>query len=293
LSDSELKIHKHISKFLKELTNIESGSPHTLRAYVTDLGQVFKNHEYISEKDLIPLARKAMTSWSKLKPSSRNRKSSSVRSFYHYLYREGLAAQDYALSLPSPKVPARIPHFISVDEAHAVLSSAEGPPRILFLLLYGAGLRVSEACSLKTEDLDLKNGIARIWGKGSKQRLVALPAMATKEIQVFLTNRTDSRIPFLFGEHSLSTRTAYEWIHQLGKKAGLLKPLHPHALRHSFATHLLSSGANLRSLQELLGHTSLQATQRYTHVSLDQLARVLEKNHPLAEAGKSARKKGK
>ena len=284
MSDSELNLSSIIPKFLNQLSNIDSASTNTTKAYVTDLGQVYKNHETLSEGQLLPLARKAMSSWAHLKPSSRNRKCASLKSFFHFLFKEGLTQKDYADLIHGPTVPSHLPHFISVDEALSLFKVSTGHERILFLLLYGGGLRVSEACQLKPLHIDREKPILRIQGKGGKERLVALPEASWKEIKLFLSRTSATDSPFVWGKSALPTRTAYEWIKRLGQKAELLRPLHPHALRHSFATHLLSSGANLRSLQELLGHTSLQATQRYTHLSLDQLAYVLEKNHPLSSS---------
>ena len=283
MSDTELNLALLVPKFLQKLDNIESSSQHTIKAYATDLGQVCKNHKIVNESQILSLAREAMSSWSKLKPSSRNRKCSSIKSFFHFLFAEGLTSHDLAERISGPQVPIHLPHFLSVDEALSVLRVSSGPERILFLLLYGGGLRVSEACSLLRDNVDLFKPVIRVRGKGNKERWVALPEKAWQEIKIFLIQQTESSMT-IWGQRPLSPRTAYDWIHRLGLRAELLKPLHPHALRHSFATHLLSSGANLRSLQELLGHSSLHSTQRYTHLNLDQLARTMEDTHPLSSA---------
>jgi integrase/recombinase XerC/integrase/recombinase XerD len=151
--------------------------------------------------------------------------------------------------------------------------------KLLFVIIYGSGLRVSEACALEWRNIDLHKRVLRVAGKGGKERLVPLTAFAAQLLQTRSTPAGSS----LWGPQGLSARVAYNWIRERGAKAGLLRPIHPHALRHSFATHLLTSGANLRTLQELLGHESLQATQKYTHLGIDHLARTLESHHPLGD----------
>lgn len=183
-----------------------------------------------------------------------------------------------------------IPHFISVDECLAILAclnAAKMDPihqqqRLLFYLLYGCGLRVSEACALQWQDFSFSQSQVRVLGKGGKQRLAVLP----REIGQRIETCKNGSGPFIWGRHPLPTRTAYERIRQLGKAAGLLKPLHPHALRHSYATHLLTSGSDLRVLQQLLGHQSLAATELYTHLDIDHLARSMERYHPLSKIKK-------
>ncbi len=164
-----------------------------------------------------------------------------------------------------------------MDEALALIRALpEGFSRALVLLLYGGGLRVSEAAQLRWKNLVAESQSIRVVGKGARERVVALPDSVWKALAAL-----ERKNEFVFGE-ALSNRKAYEWIRQAGQTAKLLKPLHPHALRHSYATHLLTSGADLRVLQELLGHKSLAATQKYTHLSLDHLARSMEKHHPLS-----------
>ncbi len=282
-----------ISKFLKRLENIDSCSVHTLISYRRDLEQAFELDPekitefcpHIQQNQLLTRARLAQNRWAQLSLSSRNRKTAVLKSFFHYLFDEELTSQDWAHSLVSPKVPQKIPHFISVDEALGVLqtleSSSEPNTEILFHLLYGGGLRVSEACNLKWNNIDRERGNIRVLGKGGKERMVVLPSRSIAVLQQRFKSEMPSPTSYLWGNQALNPRTAYQMIRDLGGKAGLTHRLHPHALRHSFATHLLSSGANLRTLQELLGHQSLQATQKYTHLGMDHLARVMEKSHPL------------
>lgn len=287
-----------IAKFLKFLEHIESCSPLTLKAYTLDLRQAFpelsepgKKIQNWSESELLARTRQTLTQWGDLSLASRNRKSSTLKSFFGFLFREGLIESDLASQIHSPKPPQRIPHFLSVDEVISVLKSYQSDPEhnpqelLLFLLLYGTGLRVSEACALEWRHVDFQQRVLRIKGKGGKERLVAVPKTVVQVLKDF-SKSADS----IWGAKPLSTRVAYEWIRSRGVKAGLLRPIHPHALRHSYATHLLSSGANLRTLQELLGHESLRATEKYTHLGVDHLARTLEKHHPF---GNDPRKKTK
>jgi integrase/recombinase XerC/integrase/recombinase XerD len=303
-SAGSLELREITSKFLKYLENVESCSLLTIKAYSLDLEQAFpilsehiKKPHHISESELLSQARKALVGWGDLSPATRNRKSATLKSFFGYLFREGLIERDLASQVHSPKVPKKIPNFISVDEIIAVLRSFEQDSekseskkneqeKLLFLLLYGAGLRISEACALQWKNMDLRQRVLRIRGKGEKERLVAIPKNLAELLEKAHRN---SHEDFVWGAEPLNQRKAYEWIRSRGVKAGLMRPIHPHALRHSFATHLLASGANLRTLQELLGHESLTATEKYTHLGVDQLARTLESHHPFGGKKKESR----
>jgi site-specific recombinase XerD len=299
------------SKYLKYLEFSKTSSTHTSKSYAKDLQQFFGPigvtkilysgdfHECFFQWDetnpslpptldelLLTLIPTALTGWSGLAPASRQRKGAVLKSFFGWLYSEKLINRNLADRVQLVKVPTKIPHFISVDEAvallrakHDLVSAGERPwsELILLLLLYGGGLRISEACNLKRTDLSASAHTVRVLGKGSKERIAVLPDLFWRALRA-----TDFSGEYLFGLSPLNTRTAYEIVRQSGRDAGLLKPLHPHALRHSFATHLLTSGSDLRVLQELLGHSSLTATQKYTHLSLDHLARSMEKHHPLS-----------
>lgn len=291
-----------------------AASEHTSKSYATDLGQFLgpigvQKILYSSvtpsgsfqiewkESDvksgdlrgtLVNLIRESQVLWASLSAASRNRKVACVRGFLKWLMAEGEIDEDLSLKMFAPKVPQKLPHFLSVDEALSVLRLAQGQrERALVVLLYGGGLRVSEACNLRWKDMMASQRSIRVKGKGGRDRLIALPELAWKEL-----TKLDRSGEFVFGgDHALSPRTAYEWVRVAGQQSGLLKPLHPHALRHSYATHLLTSGADLRVLQELLGHRSLAATQKYTHLSLDHLARAMENHHPLSRRGRSKLKK--
>lgn len=299
---------KLTAKFLNFQMFTRNASPLTTRSYSIDLNQLIapaqlgsisyksKKYEFIpnqapqnvtfeSKLKVQDLIRRALLTWSKLKASSRNRKLATLKSFFKWALDEGYFEENLGDSLIMPKVPQRIPHFISIDEALSLIKSFEGPSillseKVLILLLYGAGLRVHEACELEWQNVDIKNRTLLVLGKGRKERKVALIKLAAQYLNEM---HKKSKTKYVFGEVPLHTRKAYEIVRRAGERAQLLKPLHPHALRHSFATHLLSSGTDLRILQEMLGHESLTATQKYLHLSLDNLARTVESHHPFGK----------
>lgn len=297
----KINLQEAILKYLNYMEFIRSAAALTLSSYRVDLKQAFKYEsesqikKAYTEIELLAEARSAFNSWAPLSLASKNRKAATLKSFFSWAFDQKITSSDLSFQITCPKVPRKLPHFISVDEALSVLHKLEelkqgaSPDqkhallrqKVLFLLLYGGGLRVSEACKLTWAQVHMAQRSLRIVGKGSKERLITLPLMAMKALENL--KRTSAFEEFVFGEKPLNTRTAYNIIKKSGEQAGLLQPLHPHALRHSFATHLLSSGANLRILQELLGHDSLQATEKYTHLGIDHLARTMESVHPLGK----------
>lgn len=291
-------IHDVINKYLKYIRIVQALSRHTCKAYSVDLHQVFLekislNNFIINEDSLLKKIRETQNSWGKLSLASRNRKASTLKAFLHWLNKEGYLEQDIAHKITAPRVPRKIPHFISMDETLALLKTVTKQNKLnvkerdkekseqqflLLGLLYGGGLRISEACNIQMSDIDFSRKVIKVTGKGKKERLITLPQIFWAKI----TNKNKKeKAKFLFGEKPLNVRIGFRLIRDLGVKAGLNKPLNPHALRHSFATHLLSEGVNLRTLQELLGHNSLQTTQKYTHLSIDKLTQVMEDYHPL------------
>lgn len=295
-------------KYLKYLTQQRTASDNTSKSYANDLAQFLApmgvrkilyssstlgssfqidwKETHAKEGNPALLIRQAQKLWASLTPASRNRKWAAVRGFLRWAHEQNELNEDYSSKIVAPKVPQKLAHFISVDEALSVLRCPlPAAEKALILLLYGGGLRVSEACQLRQNDLLSSSHSIRIVGKGGRERLVALPQLVWEGLKQLPHNDY-----ILGGDQPLSPRKAYEWVRQAGVRAGLLKPLHPHALRHSYATHLLSSGADLRTIQELLGHQSLAATQKYTHLSLDHLARALEKHHPLSSPASKLKK---
>ncbi len=285
--NSQKSFNNLIHNYLKYMENIKSASPQTLRAYQSDLCQCFGQvkNTIFCEKSAIFQTHQAQIKWSKLDFSSQNRKIATIKSFYKFLLQEQYTHKDLSINLHCPRPTKKVPHFISVDEALSIVSylrSEKSSPleKVFFSLLYGAGLRVSEACCVELKNINLKTNSLVIKGKGNYERVVILPTFANRQLNEFL-QPADKSNKYLFGEKAFPTRKAYQIIKDLGQKVGLIVPLHPHALRHSFATHLLSSGSDLRSLQDLLGHQSLQTTEKYTHIQIDQLARTMENMHPL------------
>lgn len=303
-------VTKQIHNFLKYLENIESCSPLTIKAYTLDLNQAFfknkqpgsvahKNSNLIdlaqtrsvsfnSGEELWHLCRDSLTQWGRLSPASRNRKIATLKSFFNWLYAERIIDKNYAGQLVCPKVPKKIPHFISVDEVISVLqflnqsqNEEAQNQKTLFNLLYGGGLRISEACNLRWKDVRLDERKILILGKGQKERLIVIPEACNEVLKAQKARNKNSE--YVFGDQPLNSRKGYDYIRSLGRKVGLMNPLHPHSLRHSFATHMLASGTNLRTLQTMLGHESLQATEKYTHLNIDTLARIVEVRHPLSK----------
>ena len=295
------QLKKLCRSFLHFTYYIKKSSPHTLKAYTADLKEFFAfKKEDISfskkppiikipnkkslEKTIQHFIEKSSKKHLKLAPSSRNRKLATMKSFIKWLSDQNHIEEDFRHVFKAPKISRRIPSFLSVDEVFCIIDmfkkEKEGTHtnrnKALFFLLYGAGLRVSEACMLTNSDIDFQRQTLKIKGKGNKERLVSFPKSILNHLKILKTNHR-----FFFGEKPLPQRKAYDIIKSIGKKAGLLKPLHPHSLRHSFATHMLVGGTNLRVLQQLLGHNSLTSTQKYTHLDLSNLAQTLEKYHPL------------
>lgn len=300
-----------ICNYLNSLAFIKNSSSETLRAYRSDLLQIFslpKDREIITklppfkrlgdeiqitELELQLKIKGGLRQLNGIEPATRSRKVAAIKSLCRWLLENQVTSRDLGIGLRTPKNPQKVPRYLSLDEMISLLKQAQNEvaetktetlltekkqTRLLVLLLYGAGLRVSEACQLQWQNVDLRQGQIRVLGKGGKERIVVLPQFVSLAL-----SQIGDRISKVL---NLSTREAYEKVRQLGIRTGLLKPIHPHALRHSYATHLLSSGADLRVLQELLGHSSLQATQKYTHLSLDELARTMEKHHPLSRTSK-------
>ncbi len=302
-----------IDNYLKFMENIQSASPHTLRAYKKDLEVFFTsvNSSKTNTVDLKSHISAQLVSFGHLSLATRNRRVGTLKSFLNWLYDTRLI--DTALSefFHSPKVPRKIPHFISFDEVTGCIDflSKRTPlksvnkdlvqrqQRLLFLFLYGAGLRISEACQLKTKDINEFDKKILIRGKGAKERFVVCPDFVWdewKNYRKYFTTTFSAKTEFIFcringdeiDNEPIVERTGYSWIRTIGKRAGLTQNLNPHALRHSFATHLLNSGANLRIIQNLLGHATLAATEKYTHLNLTQLYQTMERAHPLGKLKK-------
>ena len=292
-----------LSAYLHRLENTRGASPHTLRAYSRDLQHFLSFLEGRGLRDMAALTPRTLRAWlgtldeRGLAPSTIQRKLSSVRGFLRHLADEGQIEANPALGLRQRRRPRHLPSVLSEEEiASLLLAPDPSTPlglrdRALLEVMYSAGTRAAETVGLDRKDLDLAHGVARVLGKGRKQRLAALGSYAVKALEAYLDapdrprpQRTNPDAVFLGQKGTRLTTRSLERIvarHVLG--AGIHRHATPHTLRHSFATHLLDRGADLRSVQELLGHAHLVTTQIYTHVSVERLRVVYEKAHPRAE----------
>lgn len=274
-----------IDDFLNHLRGERGASGHTLRAYTGDLTGLKASMEGrpIVGATLADLRRWLATESGA--PASVQRRIACVRTFFRWAMREGLVVASPAERLRAPKVRRPLPRVVEVDEAAQILDASENVRnRAILEVAYGAGLRVSELSGLDIGDVDLDAGMVRVrLGKGRKDRIAPLGASGVTAVRELLAmNPTVEGALFLnrFGRR-ISTRALYDIVRVAGLKEGV-GDLHPHALRHSFATHLLGAGADIRAIQEMLGHASLSTTQRYTQVDADKLREAYRVSHPHA-----------
>lgn len=287
-----------IQGYLAYLASHRRLSPHTVRAYEIDLvhwHMALRQHRIETLSDLgeklSPGQLRGYLShlYDSHEKTSICRRLSAIRSFLRYLRTQGKIARDIGALVPSPKVQRPLPKFLKVEEALELVQAPDSSTalgrrdRALFELMYGGGLRVSEAVGLDRADLDLKEGWARVLGKGSKERMVPLGAPALRALRDYLEQReSDSPALFVnFKGSRLSARSVARILTKHLVRIAISKGISPHGLRHSFATHLLAAGADLRTIQELLGHSRLSTTQRYTHVDLGELIDEYQGAHPL------------
>ena len=234
-----------------------------------------------------------------LAKSSMGRRLSSLRTFFKFLARQQMIAKSPMAGVCNPKPEKRHPRALNVDQAVAVMETNLPADHVgardlaLAELLYGSGLRISEALELDVDDVETGSGVVRVLGKGSKERIAPLSDAAKMRLQRYLGQRQafgpapEEQALFLgVRGKRLQRRQANRIVEELATLAGLPQHVHPHMLRHSFATHMLEGGADLRSVQELLGHERLSTTQRYTHLNLQQIMNVYDRAHPLANGKK-------
>jgi len=292
----EQKSKKLFDQFLFFLKSEQYVSLHTLKAYTLDLNEfldfVSKKPKDIDNLDIRSFL--ASLHHRKLKKSSISRKLATIRSFFKYLHREGYVKKNPAKLVSSPKVPRELPRFLSVDEVFSLMETPAGdtfkPTRdkAILELLYSSGLRVSELTSLDMSDLDFKESLIRVKGKGRKERIIPVGSKAMEALQNYLPERMSQKktTAALFINNRGSRLTQRSVRRVLSHYCRMIKikgNLSPHGLRHTFATHLLHEGADLRAIQELLGHSSLSTTQKYTHVDIKHLSEVYDKAHPFAK----------
>jgi integrase/recombinase XerC len=284
-------------------------SPHTLRNYVSDLRQF---HQYLLQRGLC-LSRGKRVEPGKVdlhgvraylgflsrtcRKSSVGRKIAALRGFYGYLVKEKVIPRSPLSGLAGPKQEKPLPPFLSVDDVFRLLGGIRGMreldvrDRAVLEVLYSTGVRVSELVGLNWNDVDFQLGIIRVTGKGSKERIVPIGEVALQALRDCEMEQrkkwgreTKGAMPVFLNRRGarITTRSIGRVVEKYLKIAGIPVRMGPHGLRHTFATHLLNSGADLRLIQELLGHASLSTTQRYTHVNLDQLTAVYDRAHPRA-----------
>ncbi|MFO0677704.1 MAG: tyrosine recombinase XerC [Polyangiaceae bacterium] len=300
-----MDLAREVERFKEHLAAERRASVHTVAAYGRDLADLvaFMASKKSTALDVYTL-RAFLGELARVHaPSTVGRKMAALRTFMRWMFREGAIRTNPSEELANPKVRRGLPTFLGVDAAKEVVESPDTTratglrDRALLELLYGSGLRVSEVVGLRVDDVDRDGGWARVLGKGKKERMVPLGRATLDALREYLvarstlvhpkTRRQDPDALFLNARGArLTVRAVQHFVRKYGALGAGRADLHPHALRHTCATHLLDGGADLRAIQELLGHASLSTTQRYTHVSMQHLVRVYDAAHPLAKASR-------
>jgi integrase/recombinase XerC len=285
-----------IDKFIRYLEVEKGVSAHTVRAYKKDLGNfsgyVKTGPEKIDMFDVRGFVAEQISSG--LNKVTVSRRLSSIRSFFKFLYREGYIKANPAKLVPNPKMPKLLPKYLSVDDMFALIEKPEGigfipaRDRAILELLYSSGLRVSELSGLDTDDLNIRESLIKVRGKGRKERIVPVGSKAIDAVKSYLIERMllKSREKALFLNRRrtrLTDRSVRRIVVKYARALAMNGKIGPHTLRHSFASHLLQGGADLRVIQELLGHSSLSTTQKYTHLDIRHLMDIYDKAHPFAK----------
>ena len=299
-------VEKMIGTFIDALATEKGFSQNTCRSYLNDLKQFLQYLEAnrrrrtggpvtVDRVDAISVRGYLGHLHKRNKKTTIARKLSALRSFFHFLVKRGVTTENPVESILTPKQEKSIPAYLSVDEMFRLLDSIQSNQlldlrnRAIFETLYSCGIRVSELVGLNTGDLDARQSVIRVFGKGAKERIVPIGNNALRAINSYrqiLANdcgiSQDVNGPLFLNKNKgrLSARSVARILDKLVRACGLLTPVSPHTLRHSFATHMLDAGADLRIVQELLGHKSLSTTQKYTHVSIDRLMETYDKAHP-------------
>ena len=287
-----------VAAFLRYLAAERAASPHTIRGYRADLldcvgflerrrlgalpdadARVVRG--YLADLHDRGLARTSIA-----------RRLATLRSFFRFLVRRGRARVNPAREVRTPSLPGRLPAHLPSDQSEALFrepagdAEADRRDRAVLEVLYAAGVRVAELAGLDVESVDLREGSVRVLGKGRKERIVPLGRKAVEALETYLGPRSGGRGALFRNTRGgrLTVRSLHRIVRTRARAAGLAGRVTPHTLRHTFATHLLDAGADLRLIQELLGHARLATTQRYTHVSAERLAKVYDGAHPRARA---------
>ncbi len=291
---------KDIKKFIENLSSEKGYSPNTCRGYKNDLMEF---HDYLLESNLPFDPQKidglVIRSYlgflhKKNKKTSIARKLSALRSFFRFMLKTGRLEENPAEGVLTPKRDKTIPNYLSVDDMFRLLDVPQKDTilgkrnRAILEALYSTGVRISELGGLNISNVDFHAGIIRVLGKGNKERLVPIGEKAIFAIKQYMNERAkkEGKLPFegpLFLNNKggrLTTRSMARVLENTLKQSGLANRISPHGIRHTFATHMLDAGTDLRALQELLGHATLSTTQQYTHVSIDRLMEIYDKAHP-------------
>ena len=295
---------EHLNKFITYLIAEKNASPYTIKNYRNEIGQFlgFMKEQGIDSWDGVDryILRRYLA-WLQAQgyvKASITRRISELRSFCRYLMREGILDKNPIRAISAPKVPKRLPNYLDLHEVEALLAAPDAMApqgqrdRAIIEVLYASGLRVSELVSLNLRNVDVRHGQLRVWGKGAKERVALLGEPACRALrryiregrQELIKENMETNALFLNRLGSrLSTRSVNNILDKYAKLAGLERRVTPHLMRHTFATHLLDGGADLRTVQELLGHADLSSTQIYTHVSQARAKEVYRKAHPRAK----------
>jgi integrase/recombinase XerC len=286
-----------LAAFLRHLSVERNASAHTLRSYANDLADFQRFLAARDTDDVAAADLRAVRAWLAglhargLAAASVARKLAALRSFFRFLVRRGVMEANPAREIRGPRQPSRLVTFLPIDEAtqlvdgRAVAGESRARDIAILELLYATGLRVSELSGLDMESVDRDETTVRVLGKGRKERIVPFGNQAARALEAWLGRR---------GEHGgalftnarggrLTVRSVHTIVRRSARAAGITRRVSPHTLRHTFATHLLDGGADLRAIQELLGHSRLSTTQRYTHVGAEQLMKVYDRAHPRAK----------
>lgn len=289
-------MRRFIDKFINYLKVEKNAAAHTIKNYTIDLDafSLFIGDKDIADIDHLALRRFLAELRSKVY-SKRTiaRKLASLRSFFKFLYREGYIKSNPITAISSPKLDKKLPKFLDVNQVTRVIlkpDTSTNPglrDRAILETLYSTGIRVSELVGLDSGDVDFISGVIKVFGKGSKERMVPIGEEALKAIRKYndKKGKPDKNKDAIFLNNRggrLTDRSVRRMLDKYIKACAIEEKISPHSLRHSFATHLLDRGADLRSVQELLGHMNLSTTQIYTHVTMDRLKTVYDKSHPRA-----------
>ena len=301
-------MEKILNEYLDYLKFEKDASTHTSKNYLADLRQFSK---YLGAKHptIVTGGKPSLSKidhniirgylsdlFGKNSPASIARKLASLRSFFNFWIKKGQISSNPAKEVATPKVPKRLPKFLTVDEMASLLNGPKDSDilslrdKAMMEVMYASGLRVSELVGLNLEDVNLGEGVVRVLGKGRKERMVPIGSKAQTAFSNYLSRREElctkaraTKAVFLNRQGDrITPRSVERMVQKYLRSSGIQKEVTPHVLRHSFATHMLNAGADLRGIQELLGHSSLSTTQKYTHVSIDKLMDVYEKTHPKA-----------